>query len=85
MHKSWSAPVGPLAPSVSDTARRWMAHALHQAGARLQRWAQVWQPAADAQSPADARLEFHAEAGAPEGALYLDGQRIGVLPGVTRL
>jgi hypothetical protein len=34
---------------------------------------------------ADHRLEFHAEAGAPEGALYLDGQLVGWLPGVTRL
>jgi hypothetical protein len=30
-------------------------------------------------------LEFYAEAGAPEGALYLDGKLIGYLPGVTRL
>lgn len=30
-------------------------------------------------------LEFYAEAGAPEGALYVDGRRVGVLPGVTRL
>ena len=30
-------------------------------------------------------LEFHAEAGAPEGALYFNGERIGTLPGVTRL
>ncbi len=30
-------------------------------------------------------LEFYAEAGAPEGALYIDGQLIGHLPGVTRL
>lgn len=30
-------------------------------------------------------LEFYAEAGAPEGALYLDGQLLGRLPGVTRL
>ena len=30
-------------------------------------------------------LEFYAEAGAPEGALYLDGQLVGYLPGVTRL
>ena len=30
-------------------------------------------------------LEFYAEAGAPEGALYVDGQRVGSLPGVTRL
>ena len=33
----------------------------------------------------DPVLEFYAEAGAPEGALYVDGRRIGVLPGVTRL
>lgn len=30
-------------------------------------------------------LEFYAEAGAPEGALYVDGRLVGVLPGVTRL
>ena len=30
-------------------------------------------------------LEFYAEAGAPEGALYLNGELVGRLPGVTRL
>lgn len=30
-------------------------------------------------------LEFHAEAGAPEGALYVDGQLVGHLVGVNRL
>lgn len=30
-------------------------------------------------------LEFHAEAGAPEGALYVDGEWVGHLPGVRRL
>ena len=30
-------------------------------------------------------LEFYAEAGAPEGALYVDGQLVGHLSGVTRL
>ena len=30
-------------------------------------------------------IEFHAEAGAPEGALYVDGQLVGHLPGVCRL
>lgn len=30
-------------------------------------------------------LEFYAEAGAPEGALYVDGVLVGRLPGVTRL
>jgi len=31
------------------------------------------------------RLEFHADAGAPEGALYVDGLLFGHLPGVHRL
>ena len=30
-------------------------------------------------------FEFYAEAGAPEGALYVNGQLVGYLPGVTRL
>ena len=30
-------------------------------------------------------LEFHAEAGAPEGALYVDGQLVGIVAGVNRL
>jgi len=30
-------------------------------------------------------LEFYAEAGAPEGALYINGELVGYLPGVTRL
>jgi hypothetical protein len=30
-------------------------------------------------------LEFHAEAGAPEGALYVDGVLVGHLAGVRRL
>lgn len=31
------------------------------------------------------QLEFHAEAGAPEGALYADGELVALLPGVNRL
>ena len=30
-------------------------------------------------------LEFHAEAGAPEGALYVNGRLVGFLQGVQRL
>lgn len=30
-------------------------------------------------------LEFHAEAGAPEGALYVDGRLVGFIEGVDRL
>jgi hypothetical protein len=30
-------------------------------------------------------IEYHAEAGAPEGALYIDGRLVGHLPGIRRL
>jgi hypothetical protein len=30
-------------------------------------------------------IEFHAEAGAPEGALYIDGRLVGHVTGVRRL
>jgi len=33
----------------------------------------------------DPLIEFHAEAGAPEGALFVDGKLVGWLPGVQRL
>lgn len=33
----------------------------------------------------DPLLEFYAEAGAPEGALYVNGQLVGHLEGVQRL
>jgi hypothetical protein len=33
----------------------------------------------------DPRLEFYAEAGAPEGALYVDGRLVGTVAGVNRL
>lgn len=31
------------------------------------------------------QLEFYAEAGAAEGALFVDGQLVGYVPGVSRL
>ncbi|MCK6433907.1 MAG: hypothetical protein HUU30_11275 [Burkholderiaceae bacterium] len=51
--------------------------------ARLARRLRKLQPAeADTAAP---RLEFYCEAGAPEGALYIDGELVARLPGVTRL
>jgi hypothetical protein len=35
--------------------------------------------------PLPRELEFYADAGAPEGALYLDGDLVGWIPGVRRL
>jgi hypothetical protein len=43
------------------------------------------EPAAEPVAAPSGTLEYHAEAGAPEGALYLDGQLVGWLSGVQRL
>ena len=40
---------------------------------------------AEPQRHLDPVLEFYADAGAPEGALYVNGQLVGRVPGVTRL
>lgn len=61
---------------------------LHGASVGLQRLARYLAAPAAAAPPFDARLpevEFHAEAGALEGALYVDGQLVAMLPGVSRL
>ena len=51
---------------------------------RLAQWLAV-PPAQPSALPAHASLEFHAEAGAPEGALYVDGQLAARLVGINRL
>jgi hypothetical protein len=58
---------------------------LRRASATLARLALSVADAA-AQGPSrEPVLEFHAEAGAPEGALYVDGVLVGMLAGVSRL
>jgi hypothetical protein len=65
----------------------------HQAWAirwtRLQRAARairlVFSPAYRRRRRARSQLEFYAEAGAPEGALYVDGRLIAQLDGIRRL
>jgi hypothetical protein len=44
-----------------------------------------WVPDAALAPAREPVLEFHADAGAPEGALYVDGVLVGHLAGVTRL
>jgi hypothetical protein len=83
---SWQA-AAPAHP-VSEAGRRLAAGLLLVASAALARRAAALAPSAPraaVQRPVDPRVEFHAEAGAPEGALYVDGQLIGRLHGVTRL
>jgi hypothetical protein len=60
-----------------------LAQALLRASALLTRLADaVGQLRAARRRP---ELEFYAEAGAPEGALYADGRLVGTLHGITRL
>lgn len=77
----------PAAPSPWTTPLRQLAaRALRRASVMLDRWASRLSTKATPPASPDAPLEFHAEAGAPEGgALYLDGRLIGWLDGVTRL
>ena len=63
------------------------ARALGAASAQLDRLAAALSASAAPRLTREAShvLEFYAEAGAPEGALYLDGELVGYLPGVKRL
>jgi hypothetical protein len=64
--------------------RRILARALRLFGRALAGWSRRLAPPARPPQ-GDPVLEFYAEAGAPEGALYVDGRLVAVLPGVTRL
>ena len=75
-----------LSPPISIACHA-AASTLHKASRLLHRLAQALTaaPARPAMCALAPLLEFHAEAGAPEGALYVDGQLIAHLSGVTRL
>ena len=69
-------------PPFSDTWRRLVAHLLRAASATLARQARdVARPlhARRRRSQHDVSVEFHAEAGAPEGALFVDGELVGYI------
>jgi hypothetical protein len=80
--KELRASSGP-AP-VADAARDLAAELLRHASGVLARLAAdlVRAPIAPRAEP---RFEYHAEAGAPEGALYVDGRLVGWIAGVNRL
>jgi hypothetical protein len=74
-------------PPAQEAARRLAALVLLMASAALARLSHRLSHvvgAAEEEAPADPRLEFYAEAGAPEGALYVDGELAGYLS-VSRL
>jgi hypothetical protein len=74
----------PFGAPGDHRARLW-ATALLRAGSRLLDSAAARLAVAPRAVPADRVVEFHADAGAPEGALYVDGQLVGHVLGVTRL
>lgn len=84
---TWAA--GETARPFTATALYVAAAVLRAAGDLLARWAERRAAADAAVAVADAgTVEFHLlhrDAGAPEGALYVDGKLVGVLTGVTRL
>lgn len=76
----------PLAatPPVGRRTRNALATVLRSASLALDRLAQGL--AHTVRHPVtEPVLEFHGEAGAPEGALYVDGQLVGHVLGVNRL
>ena len=79
----WSA-VAPQHP-LSEAARRLLAEGLRKASGALAQLSRRLARPAVAAVQIEPLLEFYAEAGAPEGALYLDGKLVGWVPGVTRL
>lgn len=86
MSKTLQAFHGPLAAPRGNLVRRGTAAALRGASmalARLSRRLSTAQAGRRARRAPE--LEFYAEAGAPEGALYVDGELVGYVAGVTRL
>jgi hypothetical protein len=71
--------------SVRRTGRRLAAALLRRASTILARLALSVAGAAAHGRGREPVLEFYAEAGAPEGALYVDGELVGMLLGVSRL
>lgn len=83
----WSAPEARHALQPASLPARLVAAVMLQASRRLARAARSLALSSPRRPPRqdDPVVEFYAEAGAPEGALYVDGQRVGTLQGVSRL
>ena len=86
MHKQPPGLTGPLAAPGVHPWRQLAGLALRQTSRLLARLARrLARQRAGMSRLRPPEFEFYAEAGAPEGALYLDGKLVGYLPGVTRL
>jgi hypothetical protein len=83
-HRVHTLRTWPEAALTRESWRRRLALTLRHTGAGLVQLAERLSSAQGRRRRAP-ELEFYAEAGAPEGALYVDGHLVGTLPGVTRL
>ncbi len=80
---AWQIASSPSArPSRARITAAWILRAASRALDSLARQIAVAPAAVMTRDP---KVEFHAESGAPEGALYVDGKLIGWLEGVQRL
>ena len=79
----WTS-VGPPGALV-DALRRVLADSLRSGSALLARLARKMSRPARQTRATEPHIEFYAEAGASEGALYLDGRLVGWVAGVRRL
>lgn len=76
---------GPAAPPEAAAWRRLAARALRAASRMLDLQAARLAAVPLRLPELELDREFYAQAGAPEGALYVNGQLVGLLPGVNRL
>lgn len=83
-HRIHTVRTWPEAAVTSASWRRRLAQTLRNTGAGLVQMAERLS-GVQRRSRRAPELEFYAEAGAPEGALYVDGHLVGTLTGVTRL
>ena len=88
MSKSLSWPAAAGHRPISTWARHAAAGALRAASRSLARLARKLRAEGHPPRRTLPVVEFHSihrDAGAPEGALYIDGEWVGYLPGITRL
>ncbi len=85
MSKSLRWVLAPAPAHPVEQARRQLVRSLRKVGICLMTLSRRLRRSGRPAPAESAFFEFHAEAGAPEGALYVDGVRVGSIPGVTRL
>jgi hypothetical protein len=85
MSKSLRWVLQPAPAPLIKRAKRSASRGLRSLSLRIATLSRLLQPQAPTPAPDSMDLEFHAEAGAPEGALFVNGLRVGSIAGVTRL